>query len=190
MLNRNNADTQCIHRLFKPAPEPQITPIDIDSQQYNNFYESSRRFEQIWEEKIYKNITSGGSIEDLKKYLIERGDANFRYQYDKSILLIAVIKGSLPHVRELINFGADVNMCDMSDYNPLTTAANKGDLALCKLLIDAGANVNSCDASGHTPLMIALNRDDMKMYDYFKEIGGKPLEMNHFHQVYRNSYDD
>lgn len=72
----------------------------------------------------------------------------------KTLLMLAVGRGSLAVARELLGMGADADARDAQEATALHHAARSGpDASVIELLAAAGADVNAPDSEGRTPLM-------------------------------------
>jgi ankyrin repeat protein len=82
-----------------------------------------------------------------------------------SQLILAVVKGDLAKVTQLINSGANVNTTDTNGWPILEIASNSiaDHSSIVKFLLKAGANVNARDSKGWTVLMSTsiLGRSDI-----------------------------
>ena len=79
-------------------------------------------------------------------------------------IIIAVRRGYLEVVKELLNRGANVNTRDKRyGMTLIAQAAYKGELSIVKELIKRGANVNLRDGSGETPLMGAAYEGELSI---------------------------
>ena len=79
--------------------------------------------------------------------------------YGNMLLHLAIERGFLDIVQELIKNGADPNIQNDFGYTPLHLAVTKGDLSRVIYLIENGANVNGMDINGNIPLHIAATLD-------------------------------
>jgi len=83
------------------------------------------------------------------------------------LLHVAVKKGYLKTVYELLKYGIDVNMLYKSTYGigymPLHAATKNKQEEVAKLLISYGADVNAKDKTGKTPIFYATQNADLKI---------------------------
>jgi ankyrin repeat protein len=84
----------------------------------------------------------------------------YGYNYNTSILLIAIKHNHIDIAIKLIKKGAQVNIVDAAKNSPLSLAIKNGLLQVVEALIEAGVNVNHCYDYNFlfktTPLIIAL----------------------------------
>ncbi|MHB1949434.1 MAG: ankyrin repeat domain-containing protein [Gammaproteobacteria bacterium] len=91
-------------------------------------------------------------------------------------LLIAVERGSLSIVKELIDAKANLNQADHSGTTPLMLSINKLGLKdaqrreIFKTLLDAKADPNQADSVGYPSLMWAVRRAEPEMQEIVKEL--------------------
>jgi uncharacterized protein len=99
---------------------------------------------------------------------------------DKEPLHLAVEKGDLNHVRELISSGLKADEKDIHQRTPLMIAARDGAIDLAKLLIESGANVNAKDRRSsvwdgrRTPLHYACDNNRVEMAGLLIDNGADP----------------
>jgi ankyrin repeat protein len=98
-----------------------------------------------------------------------------RTDLDESPLMIAALKGHLPHVRKLIDRGADVNK---TGWTPLHYAASAGHLRVMELLLEQHAYIDAESPNGTTPLMMAANYGTPAATRLLLEAGADPTLKN------------
>lgn len=143
----NNHDSQAIHYGYKNVDilkELLKYGADIN---YQDYYGNTPLHLTISFHKI-----------NVAKYIINNTDANLNIK-DKgnyAPILIAVSKGNVEIVRELIKKGALISIQNDSGHTPLHYASGDGSISIIKELLKAGSNIDAPDFSGHTPLMQAV----------------------------------
>ncbi|XP_076290222.1 uncharacterized protein LOC143213811 [Lasioglossum baleicum] len=82
------------------------------------------------------------------------------------LLSIAVEKGSLKIVEDLLKYREDINML-VDDYStgltPLHSAVKGKQVQMAKLLLNYGANINVKDSEGTTPIVNTIQNNDIEM---------------------------
>ena len=94
-------------------------------------------------------------------------------QAGRTPLLIAVQRGDVEKVKELIAQGANVNATDMLDNSILMVAVISNQVDMAKLLIDAGADVNFKNAFGKSVLKKAEQKGFTEIAELLKAAGAK-----------------
>jgi ankyrin repeat protein len=90
-----------------------------------------------------------------------------------SLLALAVRRGHVDAVRQLIAAGANVNEATRDTLSPLANAAELGHAEIVTLLLQAGVNVNAA-ADGYTPLMRACVGGQAKTVRLLLDAGANP----------------
>lgn len=75
----------------------------------------------------------------------------------RQFLLLAISKGNIAIIRELLTMNAEINFA-LDGTTPLHLAAEKGYAEIVQLLLDNGADHLAVNAEGKTPLDIALEK--------------------------------
>ncbi|NHN25006.1 ankyrin repeat domain-containing protein [Flavobacterium jejuense] len=87
------------------------------------------------------------------------------YTYESSDvnpLCLAISKGDIDKVKEIIAYGVDVNDTTIRGTTPLMYAAIYNQVEIVELLLDKGADLEKEDKTGHTALDHAkLNKSDL-----------------------------
>lgn len=88
-------------------------------------------------------------------------DINNIYQIheNKTVLYLAVERGSLDMAKLLLDNGADVNKCDIDGKAPLHVAVESGSLDMVKLLLENDANIEGL-CYDFAPCDIAVKQDN------------------------------
>ncbi|PJZ46995.1 ankyrin repeat domain-containing protein [Leptospira brenneri] len=78
-------------------------------------------------------------------------------------LFLAVEKGNLELVKELLSEGVSINAKDSLGNSPLIKAADEEELVIAKFLIQRGANVNLRNLTGETAIYRAVYRGNLDL---------------------------
>ena len=95
---------------------------------------------------------------------------------DKTPLMLAASKGSLPTVQVLLAHGADVNT-DVNEWShtPLMCAVEGGNPAVVRLLIARGAHLDAVDGSDDTALTLARTNHHPEIVQILKAAGAAEM---------------
>ncbi|MCW7491441.1 ankyrin repeat domain-containing protein [Leptospira sp. 2 VSF19] len=88
-------------------------------------------------------------------------------------LFLAVEKGNLELVKELLAEGISINAKDSLGNSPLIKAADEEDLDMAKFLIEKGANVNLRNTTGETALYRAVYRGNLDLVKLLVKAGAE-----------------
>jgi hypothetical protein len=99
--------------------------------------------------------------------LLREGD-----KWGRTVLHLAVLRGSEPMCALLLEKGAKVDVLDAWDHAPLHCAAYSGSVECCLLLVQHGAEVNVVDAGERTPLHVAADLGHEAVCRLLLEHGG------------------
>ena len=113
-------------------------------------------------------------ISMVRKAINNGVDVNFEMQGEVGLPLnIAISKGELEIVKELIQAGADVNKMDKHMLTPLSYAIidERNDMRIIQELIKAGADVNATMFGGHSILWYAEYEHNYKVIEELKKSG-------------------
>jgi len=106
-------------------------------------------------------------------------------EWGQSILMAAVVRGSLPVVASLLNTRmprVNVNMAKPSGYTALFYSIQQPSISTMKALLRRGANPNArlllADSAGSTPLHIACMLESVKHIELLLEFGADPTLVN------------
>ena len=80
-------------------------------------------------------------------------------------LKIAVVRGDIQTVGDLLDLGADPNLKGEDDWTPLHHAVSRGNVAIISLLLAHGASPEMTDRFGKTPASIARTLHDPEVSD-------------------------
>ncbi|KAK2845722.1 hypothetical protein Q7C36_010576 [Tachysurus vachellii] len=101
-----------------------------------------------------------------------------RNKFGETHLHLAVMKGDLQSVKDIIEVGASVNLADNAGWTPLHEAVLGHNYKVAETLIKAGALVNSVGFEGITPLQDAVHLGDFKLVHLLLKWGADPLLKN------------
>ncbi|GAA6098327.1 ankyrin repeat domain-containing protein 31 isoform X2 [Tachysurus ichikawai] len=101
-----------------------------------------------------------------------------RNKFGETHLHLAVMKGDLQSVKDIIEVGASVNLADNAGWTPLHEAVLGHNYKVAETLIKAGALVNSVGLEGITPLQDAVHLGDFKLVHLLLKWGADPLLKN------------
>jgi hypothetical protein len=113
------------------------------------------------------------NAKDGVKRLLRESD-----KWGRTVLHLAVLRGSEPVAALLLKFGAKVDTSDAWDHAPLHCAAYSGSVECCTLLIQYGAEVNVVDAGERTPLHVAADLGHEAVCRLLLEHGGTLSQEN------------
>ncbi|XP_046697552.1 ankyrin repeat domain-containing protein 31 isoform X1 [Silurus meridionalis] len=101
-----------------------------------------------------------------------------RNKFGETPLHLAVMKGDLQSVKDIIEVGARVNLADNAGWTPLHEAALGHNCAIAETLLKAGAKVNSVGYEGIMPLHDAVLLGNFKLVQLLLKWGANPLLKN------------
>ncbi|XP_046390035.1 kinase D-interacting substrate of 220 kDa B isoform X2 [Ischnura elegans] len=113
---------------------------------------------------------------DNKRVLVDDRDEN-----NTTPLMVAVTKGKLTFVRELLNHGADVNAEDGDNWSALICAAKEGHTDIVAMLLDQGATLEHRDMGGWTALMWACYKGRTETAHLLLEKGADVAAHGNYH---------
>ena len=97
-------------------------------------------------------------LKDPNRLYLKNSDQKDARNIVKTTLLIqAVISGSLENVALLLQKGADINKANDRGETPILTALREKQFEIANFLIEHGASLDARDAMGNTVLSYALN---------------------------------
>jgi len=99
-------------------------------------------------------------------------------KWGRTVLHLAVLRGSEAMCALLLKYGAKVDAMDAWDHAPLHCAAYSGSVECCRLLLEHGADVNVVDAGERTPLHVAADLSHEAVCRLLFEHGGTLSEEN------------
>lgn len=88
---------------------------------------------------------------------------------DVNPLCLAISKGDINKVKEIIAYGIDVNDATNRGMTPLMYAADYNQSEIAKLLLEKGADVNKKDNAGRTALDHAKSKDFNEIVEILKQ---------------------
>ncbi|XP_058230597.1 ankyrin repeat domain-containing protein 31 [Hemibagrus wyckioides] len=113
-----------------------------------------------------------------KQKVVRLQDIYRRNKFGETHLHLAVMKGDLQSLKDIIKVGASVNLADNAGWTPLHEAVLGQNCKAAKILIEAGALVNSVGLEGITPLHDAVQLGDFKLVQLLLKYGADPLLKN------------
>ena len=111
---------------------------------------------------------------EVIKWLLDAGaEVNVQDQYEKTVLMHAIIAGQKPEaIKWLLDAGADIHAQNNGgDTALMLAAANSRDPEVIKWLLDAGADVNARDSGGDTALTEAAWSQGVEVISLLLESG-------------------
>jgi ankyrin repeat protein len=104
------------------------------------------------------DVAKSGDAASISQ-LLERGaNVNARNESQRTVLMLAALKGRPAVVSTLVAKGADINARDTKQMTALMWAAFGGSRESAEILISHGADVRDRDAKGETALDWAKSR--------------------------------
>ena len=111
--------------------------------------------------------------EEIMDALVEAGaDPNTNLGIGYTLLQGAVLQGSEPRVRHLLDKGAHINATGSNGETALQWAATRGTEVIAALLISRGADVNSKKNQGNSPLHTAVYSQHSDVASLLRRHGG------------------
>ncbi|KAM9446796.1 uncharacterized protein Hap1MRO34_023284 isoform 1-T1 [Clarias gariepinus] len=101
-----------------------------------------------------------------------------RNKFGETHVHLAVMKGDLQAVKNMIEVGASVNLADNAGWTPLHEAVLGGYDTIAETLLKAGARVNSVGQEGITPLHDAAGLGNLKLVQLLLKWGADPIMKN------------
>lgn len=98
-----------------------------------------------------------GRIDEVKSYVLDKGDIEVKDKYDRTPLIRAVIKGDLEIVRLLVDNSADVEYC-WNGVTPLYLAAQNNYKEIFEYLCENDVNINVVDDTGMSIRELCVKR--------------------------------
>ncbi|KAI2664419.1 Ankyrin repeat domain-containing protein 11 [Labeo rohita] len=95
--------------------------------------------------------------------------------FGETKLHLAVMKGDIEDVKDLITVGASVNIADYAGWTPLHEAVQRNMYDVTEILLKAGAEINCKGHNGITPLHDAIQCQYYKIVDLLLKYGADPL---------------
>lgn len=94
----------------------------------------------------------------------------FNYESsDVNPLCLAISKGDVEKVKEIIAYGVDVNDATNRGMTPLMYAAIYNQVEIVELLLNKGADISKVDNTGHTALDHARLSKSTAVLEIFKQ---------------------
>ncbi|KAF5896746.1 tonsoku-like protein isoform X2, partial [Clarias magur] len=122
-------------------------------------------------EKVAKSTC--GKMKVLRLHRIHK-----RNKFGETHVHLAVMKGDLQAVKNMIEVGASVNLADNAGWTPLHEAVLRGNDTIAETLLKAGARVNSVGQEGITPLHDAAGLGNLKIVQLLLKWGADPIMKN------------
>ena len=126
-------------------------------------------------EILFKRITEGG----FDRALFQGLNINVRDKNGLTPLMVAVDKGHVDVVNELIKLDADVNQSWKDGGTPLYIAAQQGHKKIIEILLAAKVDVNKAIYDGATPLYIAAQNGHKDIVEQLLEAGADIYHKDH-----------
>lgn len=98
-------------------------------------------------------------------------DVNLASRQGETALMMASIRGSLPHVRRLIEMQADVNRHGWTPLHYAASADRPDSVAIAHVLLEHHAYIDAESPNGSTPLMLAAQYGSENMVHLLLEQG-------------------
>ncbi|XP_026108273.1 tonsoku-like protein isoform X1 [Carassius auratus] len=98
-----------------------------------------------------------------------------RNHFGETKLHLAVMKGDIQDIKDLITAGASVNTPDYAGWTPLHEAVQRNKYDVTEILLKAGAKVNCRGLNGITPLHDAIYCQYYKIVELLLKYGADPL---------------
>ena len=164
-----------------------VLAVDVSSTKIINFridwarefdrmkglYEKNSCLEKIDLNKALLAAVQEGSPPWVKNILAFGADVNARDEYDKTVLMLAAIRGDMEKTNILVRSGADINAKTYDGWTALMFACSNGHTDVAAFLIEKGADVNIKDNDGTTPLKLALKWGHKDLIKLLKNAGAK-----------------
>ena len=114
---------------------------------------------KLWLNKSFFRVVGSRDIEAIK-YLLDMGaDPNFKYENERTVLMLLAFKNNKELVELLLKYGADPNLKDVDKKSALMFTKNK---EIAELLLKNGADPNTQSKYGGTSLMYAAEDGDVE----------------------------
>ncbi|TSM86006.1 Ankyrin repeat domain-containing protein 11 [Bagarius yarrelli] len=113
-----------------------------------------------------------------KRKVLRLQSIHKRNKFGETHLHLAVMKGDLQSVKDMIEVGASVNLADNAGWTPLHEAVLGHHYTVAATLLKAGALVNSAGFEGVTPLQDAVHIGNLKIVHLLLKCGADPLMTN------------
>jgi ankyrin repeat protein len=126
-------------------------------------------------EEYFFQAVKDNDIRNVKKYIGQGMDPNYKDTHERTALMWAVMYGYHDLVRFLLDHGADIAVRqEHSNFIPLLTAADNGDLELVKLCLDRGIDINIQDKYRDTALLLSCKEQHTEIVKYLLDRGADP----------------
>ncbi len=83
---------------------------------------------------------------------IPKVDVNMRLSGGKTLLILAVVVGSMPDVTKLVEAGIDINLKDFDEKTSIAYACIRGEIEIVDYLLEHNAKLEERDQNGFTAL--------------------------------------
>ena len=115
-------------------------------------------------------VMLGGNIALASDVVNNTSNISISYKtYDVNPLCLAISKGDISKVKEIISYGIDINDATNRGMTPLMYAAAYNQDEIVKLLLENGANINLKDNNGYTALDFAKRSNSITIVDILKQ---------------------
>jgi ankyrin repeat protein/GR25 family glycosyltransferase involved in LPS biosynthesis len=115
---------------------------------------------------LFMHAALKNNIAMVNRYLEAGAEIDHVFQGNITSLLIAVSKGNLELVENLVERGANVNIS-----SPLFTSARNGHSEITKFLIDNGANIEALSNNNDNPIFAAVHNGHYQDVKYLLDAG-------------------
>ncbi|KAK2911719.1 hypothetical protein Q8A67_003852 [Cirrhinus molitorella] len=119
---------------------------------------------------------SGKGVKDQKSgKVLTLKSIRRQNHFGETKLHLAVMKGDIQDVKDLVTVGASVTIPDYAGWTPLHEAVQRNKYDMTETLLKAGAEVNCRGHNGITPLHDAIYCQYYKIVELLLEYGADPL---------------
>ncbi|XP_016428768.1 ankyrin repeat domain-containing protein 12-like [Sinocyclocheilus rhinocerous] len=165
---KENLDTKEYNKAFNTPLTTHDKPTLL-AKPYISSGKCSNLTTQIKISAVYTGF-SGKSGKVLSLKSIHR-----RNHFGETKLHLAVMKGDVQDIKDLITAGAFVNIPDYAGWTPLHEAVQRNKYDMTEILLEAGAEVNCRGHNGITPLHDAIYCQYYKIVELLLKYGADPL---------------
>ncbi|XP_026067891.1 ankyrin repeat and KH domain-containing protein 1 isoform X2 [Carassius auratus] len=124
---------------------------------------------------ISPGFSGQGTTEQKSGKVLSLQSIHKRNHFGETKLHLAVMKGDIQDVKDLITEGASVNIPDYAGWTPLHEAVQRNKYDMTESLLEAGAEVDCRGVDGITPLHDAIRCQYYKIVELLLKYGADPL---------------